>query len=528
MISPPCLALPDPTIPFEVVTDACSTGIGAVLLQQGRPVAFTGRVLSPAERNNTTTDQELLAVMYAVKQWHCYLQGAQHDFILVTDHHPNTYFATQPQLSRRQTRWSEKLQDYNFQWQYRPGKHNIADPISRSPALCSMLVQELNGMSFDWTVKHPMLENLACAMVQQPTVVNYICTSAVMQPQPEMAFVNVTTRSQHASQDTQGDHTADSAANPGSTPAEYSHHPAAQLSLLPELSEVYLQDPMFGDPTNSAVRHRRIKALNGLWYKGTVIAIPNSPTLKRQILTELHDSRLAGHGGEYRTVQLVRRYFWWPSLDNDCRQFVKGCLKCQQNKASNRKYAGPLQQHKVAERQWTQVSMDFITHLPLTESKHDMCMVVVDTLTKLTHFCPTNMTATAEDIAALYHDEIFKHHGWPHVLITDRDSRFTEEFFSALCKQLAIRQAMGSAHHPETDGQTERMNRVLEETLRHYVNDNMNNWDKLLPAAEFAINNSYQQSIGTTPFYLTYGYHPSMPMDVGISQHAGVNDFLHR
>ena len=230
MINPPCLALADPTLLFEVVTDACSTGIGAVLLQQGRPIAFTGRVMTSAERNYTTTDQELLAVVYAVKQWRCYLQGAQHDFTLVTDHHPNAYFATQPQLSRRQARWFEKLQEYNFQWEYRPGKHNIADPVSRSPALCSMLQQELRDLCFDWTVKHPMLENLASAMVQQPAMINHICTAPGHCTQPADAYVSAVTRSQRAAQDADAHQHAD--AGSANESAEYSHHPAEQLSLL--------------------------------------------------------------------------------------------------------------------------------------------------------------------------------------------------------------------------------------------------------------------------------------------------------
>ena len=155
------MALPDPTLPFEVVTDACQTGLGAVLLQEGKPIAFTGRLLTPAEQRYTTTEQELLAVVFALSQWRCYLQGAQHDFTLVTDHHPNTYFATQPNLSRRQARWSEKLQDYHLNWQYCPGKQNIADPVSRSPALPAQHVMlsltaclhELSWPPFEW-VQH--------------------------------------------------------------------------------------------------------------------------------------------------------------------------------------------------------------------------------------------------------------------------------------------------------------------------------------------------------------------------------------
>ena len=243
-------------------------------------------------------------------------------------------------------------------------------------------------------------------------------------------------------------------------------------------------------------------------------------------MTELHDSRYAGHGGEYKTVQLVRRYFWWASLDNDVRQFVKGCALCQRNKASTREYAGRLQQHDLPTQKWQQVSMDFISGLPVTKNGNSMVMVVVDTLTKMVHFVPCKSATKAEDVAALYVDNVWKHHGWPKTIITDRDGRFLDAFWQSMCQQLGAKQVMSTAHHHETAGQSERMNRVLEETLRHFVNDKMDDWDVLLPAAEFAVNNAYQQSIGDTPFHLNYGYHPAVPLDVGVSPNPDVSDFL--
>ena len=529
LTSAPVLALPDPTKPFEVVTDACQTGIGAVLMQGGRPIAFCGRLLKPAEQRYTTTDQELLAVVYALTQWRCYLQGAQHDFMLYTDHHPNTYFATQPNLSKRQARWSEKLQDYFFKWQYRPGKHNVADPVSRSPALqdlCACLVG-MDMPSFDWGGKHCNVLNggLADALSNYPQVL--MSTSELA----AMWHCTVQTRGMLSREaqptEAQPDIPVETppAASIPTAPAVYGPHEAEHLSFLPELHKAYLQDPMFGDPTAGRLR-KGLDAKNGLWYKGGVIAIPACPSIKRQILTELHDSLYAGHGGEYKTVQLVRRYFWWPSLDNDCRAFVKGCALCQRNKASTRQYAGELTQHPVASQKWEQVGMDFITHLPETQAGNSQIMVVVDTLTKLAHFVPCKMTATAEQIAALYVSSIWTHHGWPQVLITDRDPKFTDAFWRGLCTQLGIKQAMSTAHHHETVGQVERMNRILEETLRHFVNDEQDNWDLILPCAEFAVNNSYQASIGTTPFFLTYGYHPNVPLDVGLSPQKGVDAFL--
>jgi len=127
----PVLAVPDCTKPFELVCDASGFGLGAVLLQEGRPVAFESRKLTSAELNYITTEAELLAVVHALKIWRCYLEGTK--FVVVTDHCPNTFFQTQPMLSRRQARWSEFLQQFDFRWEYRPGRTNVADPLSRRP-----------------------------------------------------------------------------------------------------------------------------------------------------------------------------------------------------------------------------------------------------------------------------------------------------------------------------------------------------------------------------------------------------------
>lgn len=191
----PVLRTPDPDTPYEVIVDACQSGIGAVLMQEGKPVSFAGRQLIPAETRYHTTDQELLAVMFALQHWRCYLQGAKHPFILVTDHHPNTFFATQPVLSRRQARWSERLQEYDFQWQYRPGKRNVADPVSRAPSLQLLAgVQSVSAaLQFDRVDMHSAdrVSGLAAAMYEHEPVTSCILSAAV-----QRAECAVSTRSQ--------------------------------------------------------------------------------------------------------------------------------------------------------------------------------------------------------------------------------------------------------------------------------------------------------------------------------------------
>jgi hypothetical protein len=125
-----------------MVSDASRVGLGAVLLQDGRPVAFESRKLSPAEQNYNVTEQEMLGVIHALKTWRCYLEGSV--FTVVTDHCPNTFFDTQVNLSRRQARWSEFISRFKSNWEYRPGRTNVADPLSRNP-LQSVLLCFMRG-----------------------------------------------------------------------------------------------------------------------------------------------------------------------------------------------------------------------------------------------------------------------------------------------------------------------------------------------------------------------------------------------
>ena len=124
----PVLALPDLSKPYKVITDASGFALGAVLQQDGRSIAFASCRMQPAERNYHPGEQEPLAAILALRQWRCYLEGAE--FVLVTDHHPNKFLPTKQDLSGRQARWVEYLQRFQITWRYRPGENNVADPLS--------------------------------------------------------------------------------------------------------------------------------------------------------------------------------------------------------------------------------------------------------------------------------------------------------------------------------------------------------------------------------------------------------------
>lgn len=177
------------------------------------------------------------------------------------------------------------------------------------------------------------------------------------------------------------------------------------------------------------------------------------------------------------------------------------------------KKAGLLQPLPIPSFKWESVSMDFITQLPTTKSGNDAVIVFVDRLTKMVHFAPTKTTCSAEDVACLFRDTVFKYHGLPSELISDRDVRFTSKFWTELSHLLGTKLKMSTAFHPQTDGQTERANRVLEDYLRHYINPRQDNWDDLLTLAEFSVNNAWQESVKNTAFVLNSGQQPRTPLN---------------
>ena len=146
--------------------------------------------------------------------------------------------------------------------------------------------------------------------------------------------------------------------------------------------------------------------------------------------------------------------------------------------------------------------MDFVGPLPETERGHDTILVVVDRLSKMAHFLPCKSDINAVGVADLFVERIWSLHGLPKSIVTDRGVHFVNEWNSALMRLIGTKHCVTSAYHPESDGQTERVNRVLCEMLRHYVNARHDNWDKLLPIVEFAHNNAYSSATGSTPFFV--------------------------
>jgi len=243
-----------------------------------------------------------------------------------------------------------------------------------------------------------------------------------------------------------------------------------------------------------------------LWHQGK-IWIANHEGIRTNLIRRHHDIRQAGHGGTAKTTELVQRKYYWPKMQETIKQYVKKCDICQRTKVIRHAPYGRMKPNQAPDRPWKSISTDFITDLPLSEGS-DAVLIVIDRLTKMAHFIPSTNNMNAQQFQETFMREIFRLHGLPRDIITDRGSIFTSDLWNETTRELGIARRLSTAFHPQTDGQTERTNSILEQYLQAYVNYQQDDWKELLPMAEFAYNNGYQESTKHTPFFANYGINP--------------------
>ena len=228
------------------------------------------------------------------------------------------------------------------------------------------------------------------------------------------------------------------------------------------------------------------------------------------ILHELHDAPASGHLGREKTFLQVSNVFWWPHQYKWVANYVRSCEQCQRIKPAGKNRA-PLHPLPIPQDCWKSVSMDFVFGFPEDAARNTGIVVFVDRLSKMVHIAPVRKHVTAEATACLFLEHVFRYHGLPESIVSDRDPRFTAAFWRELFRLLGTDLAMSTADHPETDGQTERANRVVEDIIRSIAVEHPRDWSKWLPYAEFAMNNSVHSSTTVTPFYFNALRHPRVP-----------------
>lgn len=291
-----------------------------------------------------------------------------------------------------------------------------------------------------------------------------------------------------------------------------------KLKTLSAKDEFYLQ--------NASQPKHPLSISQGLLHRHSALYIPEP--LRLEILQSRHDSLVGGHFGINKTYSLITRDYWWPGLSQDVKLFVRSCDTCNRNKSPRHKPYGQLQSIPIPTKPWSSVSLDFITDLP-DSFGFTTIMTVVDRFSKMAHFIPVSAIPSASQTVELFLNNIFRLHGIPNELISDRGPQFTSAFWKEFFTRFDTKIKLSTAYHPQTDGQTERVNQILEQYLRSFISYNQDNWTTLLPFAEFSYNSSLHSSTNLSPFEVNYGFNPTFDPRLLPSNHSPpANDFLER
>jgi hypothetical protein len=248
---------------------------------------------------------------------------------------------------------------------------------------------------------------------------------------------------------------------------------------------------------------------NGLIWKNGKVWIGDNSALQTKLIASSHSSALGGHSGIAPTYYRLRKHFAWKGMKTDIEHFIKQCAVCQQAKHSLQNPMGLLQPLPIPEGMWQDLTMDFIEGLPKSEG-YSVILVVVDRLTKAAHFIPLKHPYTAAVVAQAFMDNIVKLHGLPSSITSDRDPIFVSHFWKELFTTYKTTLNLSTAYHPQTDGQSERVNQCLEMYLRCAVHESPKSWKQWLSLAELWYNSSLHSALGCSPFKAMFGYEPRL------------------
>jgi len=396
LVTAPVLTLPMESVGYVVYTDASKKGLGCVLMQQVRVVAYASRQLKEHEKNYIIHDLELAAVVHALKIWRHYLYGEKCE--IHTDHQSLKYIFTQRDLNMRQRRWLEVLKDYDSQMFYHLAKANVvADALSRK-----------------YREDEADPEEIMSQLSQQFAVVQI--DEVMTGGPPVMAALVVESMSED------------------------------RIKMAQE-DDLELQDLMDRARCGEAdgfylTEGGTLKTSNGR------AVVPSNAELRRDILDEAHQTRYTVHPGNNKMYQDLKKRFWWRGMKKDIAEYVAQCHSCQLVKVEHQRPAGLLKPLAVPMWKWDQISMDFVVGLPKVPSGQDAIWVIVDRLTKSAHFLPIKITDSMEKLADLYVREIVRLHGVLVSIVSDRDPRFTSRFWEKLQSAMGTKLNFSTAYHP--------------------------------------------------------------------------------
>jgi transposase InsO family protein len=541
-ISAPVLRHYDPDRKLRMETDASGTAYAGILSQQWEngwhPIAYFSRKFSGPELNYPIYDKELMAIVMGFRQWRHYLEGAP-QIEVWSDHENLKQFMNQTVLNGRQARWLIQLAPYDFTIHYRKGSLNPADGPSRRP---------------DYLLDPEDIEDTSVSKLM-PSITNKLAIAAASragwQRQPkgsdpyaesliEVLSLQACTRSEvRLAADNLVAHVLEAKSSTltgKEKPSTLDVSEAKFSTLIDLIRNAQELDPqcrrissqlrdLASQEPSLALAPQQLKLQR---YSEDVILrdegrvfVPPQEAIRNQLLEVFHDCPSGGHWGRDKTLDLIQRHFTWNGIAEDVRAYVATCPICQGKAIHRHRPYGQLQPLPVPTDIWDspfkEISLDWIDGLPPSTKdgrEYNSILTVVCRVTKYALFLPTRDDTTAADFAELFFEHVECRFGSPRSIVTDRDSRITSDFWREVCEIKMVKRRLSTAYHPQTDGQSEALNRIIEDYLRAYTSEDLTAWAKLLPLAQFAYNNSRNHTTGMSPNHLLHGFDCEIRIDV--------------
>ena len=543
--------------PIWVICDASITGVGAMYgqgptWQECRPAGFMSKKFTNAQCNYRVFEQESLGILEALLKWEEKLVG--YEFHVVTDHKALEFFQTQRKLSPRQTRWMEYLSRFDFDITYVKGTLNkVADALSRyyqsdtwydtyhidefvnadvrldrdMDDLPGERIEEVEGESVRLHASRVVgtLERRKSSRVLNKQETRDLeaakIASGILFNEPEPVATEDGPELTVGTSRVRGENLRKLVFN--------SHG-----EFIVAIKEAYQKDALYKKIIAQPGEHSAFEVKDGLiWTRNRsgehVLCVPDvqlhGRTAKGLILEQGHE--VVGHYGAQKTVDYVRRWYWWPKMWETTFKFCDTCTTCQRNKSDYTKPSGKLHPLPIPTRPWQSIGMDFIGPFPESHG-FNYIWVVVCRLTSMTHVIPVRTDMTASELSWIYLKEVVRLHGLPESIVSDRDPKFTSMWWKELHRVLGSKLLMSTAFHPQTDGLTERINRSIAQIIRSVISADQLDWFDKLPMVEFAINSSSSATTGFAPFEINYTAMPRLMDRIGLqkSESKGVQEFV--
>ena len=525
-----CLEFPEPDWPYELHTDASLEGIGAVLFQKDpsgklHTIEFASKSLSSAQRKQAIPVLECYAIVWALKKFRCYVHGAHVD--IYTDHYGLQYMKRKKDPPAQIQRWWWDIADYDFEIYYKQGKKNIADPLSRLMPQDQLDREDSKDMellnAIDRDVrKHTkvveILERRTRGMKREYLVrwdnVKGPLTWESRYAIRNHAMVNRFDQQWEAREKQQVE------AKLREKRLEMSQESMIQAQLDdPDCQEI--RKAKAGKETTAYVRNDAAQCVEiegRLYHKDNrrrsvdgqlQLVVPE--VFRRKLVEEIHGGTLGGHFGLNRTLDAVRRHYWWHGMKDDIEEIIKGCPECNARNPVRGEKRPLLQPEDRVGRPWERVGIDY-TDMTLSKDGYSKILVMIDHATKFV-VAKATKDGSAETAARIIFEELICKYGAPMELWSDRGKSFIGEITGYLADLFHIKQKFTSGYHPQTNGLTERFNRTITAELAKAVNEDKDDWPTLLPAKVFAYNTTEQKSTGYSPYELIHTFYPRLPLD---------------